>query len=195
MSEPRPGLFGLPPAAPEGLAYLAGLISPAEERALVGQIAGLPFRPFEFHGYLGKRRVVYFGRRYDFDGRGLGEAAPVPEFLAPLRAAAAGFAGLAPEAFPHALVTEYAPGAGIGWHRDRPEFGDVVGVSLLAPCLFRLRRRRGPKAFERFAFTAEPRSAYVLRGPARTDWQHSIPEVDELRYSVTFRTVKDLRDG
>jgi alkylated DNA repair dioxygenase AlkB len=191
MSSGQPDLFATapPPGAPAGLAYAPGLIDRAAERELAEAIAALPLKPFEFRGYLGKRRVAYFGRRYDFDGRGLGSAEPMPVFLLRLRDAAAAFAGLPPEAFVHALCTEYAPGAAIGWHRDRPEFGDVVGVSLLAPCSFRLRRRR-PDGFDRYAFTAEPRSAYVLRGEARTAWEHSIPEMDALRYSVTFRTLK-----
>ena len=89
----------------------------------------------------------------------------------------------------HALLIEYAPGAGIGWHRDRPEFGDVIGISLLAPARLRFRRKVGTK-WERTALTAEPRSAYLLRGPARTEWEHSIPPMETLRYSITLRTLK-----
>ena len=189
MSVLQPGLFDAPPAGPEGLVYRPALIGPAEERALVARIAGLPLKPFEFHGYLGKRRVTYFGWRYDHNGAGLGPAAAIPDWLLPLREAVAGFAGLAPERLVQALVTEYEPGAGIGWHRDRPQFGEVIGVSLLAPCLFRLRRRRDG-GFERAAFVAEPRSAYLLQGAARTEWEHSIPAVEVLRYSVTFRTLR-----
>ncbi|WP_354081155.1 alpha-ketoglutarate-dependent dioxygenase AlkB [Bradyrhizobium sp. S3.5.5] len=79
-------------------------------------------------------------------------------------------------------------GAGIGWHKDRPVFGDVAGISLLSSCTFRLRRRTA-KSFERSTLVAEPRSVYLLRGPSRTEWQHSIPGVESLRYSVTFRNV------
>jgi alkylated DNA repair dioxygenase AlkB len=92
----------------------------------------------------------------------------------------------------HALVTEYQPGAAIGWHRDKDVFGDVIGVSLLSPCNFRLRRKLGPK-WERASIVAEPRSVYLLRGAARTDWEHSIPAVDELRYSITFRSMRPAR--
>ena len=106
-----------------------------------------------------------------------------------MRAAAAVLAGIPANEFQQALVTEYGPGAAIGWHRDRPEFGDVVGVSLASPCRFRMRRRKAA-GWERHAFTAEPRSAYALQGPARREWEHSIPAVETLRYSVTFRTLR-----
>ncbi|HEX8570982.1 MAG TPA: alpha-ketoglutarate-dependent dioxygenase AlkB [Caulobacteraceae bacterium] len=189
MRSSQNDLFHTPPPAPEGLRRVGELISPDEERALVETIAGLPLKPFEFRGYEGKRRVAFFGWRYDFDGRGLGEAEPIPAFLLPLREKAASFLGVQTEALPHVLVTEYAPGAPIGWHRDRPEFGDVVGVSLLSPCTFRLRRRKGT-GWERHSFIAEPRAAYALQGPARSEWEHSIPAVAALRYSVTFRTLR-----
>ena len=169
--------------------YAPELLTTDEEQALVGEISALPFKPFEFRGYLGNRRVVSFGWRYRFDGTGLGKADDIPEFLLNLREAAAKFGGLDPQGLQHALVTEYAPGAAIGWHRDRPEFGRVIGVSLVSPCRFRLRRRTAC-GFERAAFTAEPRSAYLLSGPARSEWEHSIPAVETLRYSVTFRELK-----
>ncbi|HEU5273043.1 MAG TPA: alpha-ketoglutarate-dependent dioxygenase AlkB, partial [Xanthobacteraceae bacterium] len=101
---------------------------------------------------------------------------------------AARFAGLDSSALEHALLIEYGPGAAIGWHRDRPQFGDVIGISLLSPCTFRLRRRGGAK-WERRSIAAEPRSAYLLRGPSRTEWEHSIPPLETLRYSITFRTL------
>jgi alkylated DNA repair dioxygenase AlkB len=175
---------------PDGLRYAPMFLTPREERALVAAIEPLPFKPFEFHGYLGNRRVVSFGWRYRYDGTGLGRADDPPDFLLGLREEAAAFAEIEPEALVQALVTEYAPGAAIGWHRDRPQFGRVVGVSLLSPCRFRLRRRT-TSGFERAAFTAEPRSAYLLSGPARSEWEHSIPAVDALRYSVTFRELKE----
>jgi alkylated DNA repair dioxygenase AlkB len=103
-----------------------------------------------------------------------------------------GSAGIAPDDLPHALVTEYGPGATIGWHRDKGVFGDVIGISLLSPCVFRLRRKVGAK-WERYSLTAEPRSAYLLRAASRTEWEHSIPAVDALRYSVTFRTLRPGR--
>lgn len=175
------------PALPAGLRYCPELISPAEEAALIERIGGLPFKPFEFHGYLGNRRTVSFGFRYNYSDRAVHEAEPIPEFLWPLRNRTADFAGLEATQLQHALVTEYAPGAGIGWHRDRPVFADVIGVSLLAPCRFRLRRKHGDR-WERTAVNLAPRSAYLLRGPVRNEWQHSIAPMEELRYSVTFRS-------
>jgi len=188
MSQPQLDLFApTAPAAPQDLRYVEGLITPDEEAALVQTVAELPFKPFEFHGYLGNRRVVSYGARYDYGSQAVAEAPPVPAFLAPLREKAAAFAGISPEAFSQAMVTEYAPGAGIGWHRDKPQFGQVVGVSLLSGCALRFRRRLAAGGWERLTLHPAPRSAYLLDGDARWEWQHSIPPVDALRYSVTFR--------
>ena len=181
-----------PPAPPGGFLYRPDVLPADEERELVEHVRGLPLKEFEFHGYVGKRRVLSYGWHYDFGERTLREAVEMPDFLLPLRERAAAFAGVAPKDLPHALVTEYGPGAAIGWHRDKGVFGDVIGVSLLSPCVFRLRRKAGAK-WERYSLTAEPRSAYLMRGPSRTEWEHSIPAVDDLRYSVTFRTLKPGR--
>ena len=172
----------------EGFSYRPELLDHAEEEALLSHVRNLPFREFEFHGYTGKRRVVSFGWKYDFSGQKLREAEEVPEFLRPLRTRAAAFAHRDPDAFEQILVTEYRPGAGIGWHRDKGVFGEVVGVSLLAPCILRFRRKVDQK-WDRVNVLAEPRSAYHLTGPARAEWQHSILRVDSLRYSITFRTM------
>ncbi len=187
----QPKLFEASPfsSLPEGFKYVADLISVAEERALVLQFAELPFREFEYQGFQGKRRVVSFGWRYDFNVRRLQKTGDIPDFLLSLRAVAAAFANLPPEILQQVLVTEYPLGAPIGWHKDRPEFGEVVGVSLLAPCILRFRRKIGSK-WERASLIAERRSAYLLSGAARQDWQHSIPPVESLRYSVTFRSFK-----
>ena len=128
---------------PTGFLYAPDLIDADEEARLVAAFADLPFKEFEFHGFLGKRRVVPFGFRTDYNGGGLQQAAPIPPFLLPLRERAAAFAGLAPDDLVHALITEYRPSAAIGWHRDRPYYGDVIGISLLSPCTFRLRKKRG----------------------------------------------------
>jgi alkylated DNA repair dioxygenase AlkB len=173
---------------PEGMRYARELIPHDEEQRLVQAMAALPFKEFEFHGFLGKRRTVSFGWNYDFNGGGLKRAGEMPDFLLPVRARAARFASLDPSALEHALLIEYGPGAAIGWHRDRPQFGDVIGISLLSPCTFRLRRKTG-STWERRSIAAEPRSAYLLRGPSRTEWEHSIPPVDALRYSVTYRNL------
>jgi alkylated DNA repair dioxygenase AlkB len=182
-------LFDAGPALPEGLEYCPDVLSVEEGAMLAGRLAELPFQAFQFHGFEGKRRTTSFGWRYAFDGSGLHEADPMPDWLLPFRERAARLAGVEPEALPHVLLTEYAPGAGIGWHKDRPVFGDVVGLSLLASARLRFRRKTGAK-WERANLDAAPRSAYLLRGPARTEWEHSIPEMEALRYSITFRTLR-----
>ena len=174
---------------PEGFRYRLDLLDADEERNLVERIWQLSLTPFDFHGYLANRRVVSFGWRYSYDDRTLQEAQALPNFLLPVREKAAAFAQLAPDELPHALITEYTPGTPIGWHRDKSVFGDVIGISLLSPCVFRFRRKSG-SAWERYSLTAEPRSAYLLRGPARTVWEHSIPAVSALRYSITFRSLR-----
>jgi alkylated DNA repair dioxygenase AlkB len=182
-------LFGAPRKYPEGFRYEPDVISTVEEEEVLSHIRALPFREFEFHGYTGKRRVVSFGWKYDFSERKLHQADEIPDFLLKTRESAAAFAGLEAGDLQQALVTEYDAGAGIGWHRDKAVFGDVVGISLLASCTFRLRRKAGDK-WERVSIVAEPRSAYLLRGVSRTEWEHSIPEVDSLRYSITFRNMR-----
>jgi alkylated DNA repair dioxygenase AlkB len=182
-------LFESAPDLPEGMRYVPDLVSLQEESTLIEKLAALPFKEFEFHGFLGKRRTVSFGWHYDFNGGGLKQAGDLPQFLLPLRKRAAEFAGLEQLALEHALVIEYRPGAGIGWHRDRPQFGDVIGISLLAPCTFRLRRKTGG-TWARCSVLAERRSAYLLGGASRTEWEHSIPPLETLRYSVTFRTLR-----
>ena len=173
---------------PEGLSCAPDFLSQDEEAALVVQLDALPFKPFEFHGFLGKRQTISFGWSYRFDGSGLGEAAPIPLWLHPVRARAAAFAGLAPDALEHALLVKYEEGAGLGWHRDRPVFGDVIGISLLSPAPLRFRRKVGAK-WQRFTLPAEPRSIYLLRGASRSEWEHSLAPVETLRYSITFRTL------
>jgi alkylated DNA repair dioxygenase AlkB len=175
-------------ALPDGFRYQADFLSRAEEQSLLQHIVPLPFREFEFQGFTGKRRIVSFGWRYDFNGGRLTRAEDMPGFLSAIRARVEGFAGVVPGALQQVLITEYTPGAAIGWHKDRSVFGDVVGISLLSSCTFRLRRKAG-KSWERRNLTAEARSFYLLHGPSRTEWEHSIPSVDALRYSITFRNV------
>lgn len=174
---------------PEGLRYEAEFLSAGEERGLLAELAALPFRPFEFQGFTGKRETVSFGWSYRFDGTGLAAAAPIPDWLLPVRDRAAAFAGLPHEALVQALVIRYGEGAGLGWHRDRPVFDDVLGVSLLSAAPLRFRRKQGDK-WQRFTLRADPRSLYLLRGPARTEWQHSLAPVETLRYAITFRSLR-----
>jgi alkylated DNA repair dioxygenase AlkB len=177
---------------PKGMRYQDELIPVDEEQALSSFIAALPLKPFEFvGGFQGNRRVVSFGWRYDFNTHKVQQADDMPSALRELREKAARFAGLAPDSFQQALVTEYAPGAGIEWHKDRAVFGEVIGISLLTPCNFRLRRKVGANKWERISFTAQRRSAYLLGGVSRTEWDHSILPLDQLRYSVTFRNFRE----
>lgn len=193
MIDNQPSLFDLPLAPkkplPDGFRYQAELISAAQERDLVASFQDLPFKAYEHLGYFGNRRIAGFGWRQDEAGRMVETGEPIPDLLLPLLDKVAAFTGLAPESFRHALVTEYSPGAGIGWHRDRPPAVAIAGVSLLSPCHFRLRRKTGDR-WDRASIIAAPRSAYLMAGAARSDWQHSIPALEALRYSVTFRTVR-----
>jgi len=186
----QPDLFETASEYPAGFRYATEFISDAEERRLVEHLQRLEFKPFDFHGFLGKRRVVSFGWRYDFNGGGLTKTEDMPDFLLPLRERAAAFAGLQPTDLQQVLLTEYQPGAPIGWHKDRSVFGDVVGVSLLSACPFRFRRKAGAR-WERSSLVLAPRSVYLLHGPSRTEWEHSIPPVTEPRYSITFRNFRD----
>ena len=192
MTPTQPSLFETRPPWPEGFRYQPDLISPTDERALLQHLAELAFSEFEFKGYVGKRRTISFGWSYDFSREKLRGAEDIPAFLLPLRDRVAAFAQLAPADLRQVLVTEYGPGAPIGWHKDKAVFAEVAGVSLLAPCIFRLRCRTGT-GWQRASLTLEPRSAYLLDGPARTEWEHSIPAVSRLRYSVTFRRLRSER--
>lgn len=183
-----PDLFG-GTALPEGFRYTANVLSAAEERSLVRQFEKLAFKPYEFHGYPANRRIFTFGANYLLAGQEPREDAGIPDYLQPLTAIAGKISGQPAGAFEQVMVTEYAPGAGIGWHRDRPQYEDVVGLSFLAPCVFRFRREMGA-GWERRSAEVEPRSVYLLHGAAREVWQHSITPMDVLRYSVTLRTFR-----
>jgi alkylated DNA repair dioxygenase AlkB len=187
-------LFETEPKYPAGFRYAPEFVSRAEERRLIAHLQRLEFKPFEFQGFLGKRRVVSFGWRYDFNGGGLTRTDDMPDFLVPLRERAAAFAGLQPNELQQVLLTEYQPGAPIGRHKDRSVFGEVVGISFLSACTFRFRRKAGA-GWERSSLVLAPRSSYLLHGPARTEWEHSIPPVTEPRYSITFRNFRDWVRG
>lgn len=182
-------LFEEAPRAPSGFVYRSDLVSADEAEVLVGRFEQLPFEPFDFRGFKGNRQTLAFGSRYDFTHSRLKAAEPVPDWLRPLKARAAAFSGIDDDALVQALITQYPPGAGIGWHRDRPEYGKVVGLSFASACILRLRRPHGD-GWRRESVLLQPRSAYLLDGEVREDWQHSIMPGDRLRYSVTFRTLR-----
>jgi DNA oxidative demethylase len=173
-----------------GLKYAAELISAAEEEQLLTRLLALDLAPFRFHGFIGNRKTQSFGWRYDFDDATFTRTEPIPDWLQPLRDKAAEFGGMKPDDFVHVLLARYDPGAGIGWHRDRDVFEQVVGVSLSTPATLRFRQRI-PSGFRRASLEGEPRSAYLLSGESRWDWEHSIAPGDQLRFSITFRTLSD----
>jgi len=179
-------LFAESAEMPEGFLYRDEVISAEDEVALIEELKKLPFKPFEFQGYLGKRRVVSFGWKYDFDQKKLQESRPIPDFLLPVRKEAAAVADVDPDGLQQILINEYEAGAGVGWHRDKGMFEDVIGISLSSAGTFRFRRELGDD-WERISRVLQPRSAYLMRGPSRWEWQHSVPPVSALRYSVTFR--------
>jgi alkylated DNA repair dioxygenase AlkB len=179
-------LFSDTPALPDGLRYSADFISHEVERELVMRVAALPLQPFQFGLYEGKRRVASFGWRYDYSQRRLLPAEPFPGWLTALIRQSEAFGG-SDTRIDQVLCTEYEAGVGIGWHRDKPHFGRIFGVSLGSACRLRFRRQTGD-TWERRALDVEPRSIYAMSGPSRLEWEHSIPAVDDLRYSLTFRT-------
>ena len=173
-----------------GLRYEEEIISEAEEKQLLDRLMLLELAPFRFHGWLGNRKTQSFGWRYDFDDASFTRADAVPEWLEPLRHKAAALAQLKPDDFVHVLLARYDPGAGIGWHRDRDVFEKVVGVSLNTPATLRFRQRTAA-GFRRASLEVEPRSAYLISGESRWDWEHSIAPGEQLRFSITFRTLSD----
>lgn len=185
MTQLTADLFGAPVLP--GLDYQDDIVGRDEESGLIARIDAETLSPFRFQGWLGKRMTRSFGWHYDFDRGGVGETDPIPDWLLPLRGRAAAFAGLSESELVQALLIRYDPGAGIGWHRDRPVFEHVVGISLGVPATMRFRRRRAG-GFDRAAAPLSPRSAYHLSGEARHGWEHSIAEMDATRWSITFRS-------
>ena len=183
------------PDLPAGFHYRPDFIDRDEERGLVAAIDAVQFDTFEMRGVVARRRVKFYGAAYDDM-----PALPMPDFLLSLRARAAGWAGVSADAFAMALINEYRPGAAIGWHRDAPQYDIVAGVSLLSGCRMKLRPYLSPKELASAVRRAprktthevqlEPRSGYLITGLARSGYEHSIPAGDELRYSITFRTLR-----
>jgi alkylated DNA repair dioxygenase AlkB len=182
-------LFAAPITWPEGFSYAPEFLTLAQEAQLLEVIRTLPFEEAQYKEWRARRRIVSFGGRYDFTQQQLSEAPPIPEFLQPLRAQLATWAQIPQERIQHAMIAEYRPATPLGWHRDVPEFEDVLGVSLLGHARLRFRPwppARGQRATVKIDL--EPRSAYLMRGAARWQWQHAVSPTRELRYSITFRT-------
>jgi alkylated DNA repair protein (DNA oxidative demethylase) len=175
---------------PDGLIYREDLLTAAEEQALLARFATLDFDEIRMHGVVARRTAKHYGFDYDYERRqALTDAEPIPPWLEPVRVKAGALAGVAADELVEALVQRYPEGAQIGWHRDAPMFGTVVGVSLLSAS--RMRFRRGSAgAWETAELVLEPRSGYVLAGQARTKWQHHVPPTKAERYSITFRTLR-----
>jgi alkylated DNA repair dioxygenase AlkB len=170
--------------------YVPDLLSVDDERAALDAIAHVSFDEIRMHGVVAKRTAKHYGVSYDYESRSPVEAAEaIPAWILPIRAKAAALAELEPEELVEVLVQRYPEGAQIGWHRDAPAFGTVVGVSLLAPARMRFRRDKGGVRYA-YEIELEPRSGYVLAGEARTAWQHHVPPTKALRYSITFRTLR-----
>lgn len=182
---------------PRGFHYRDDFLEKDEERALLAAVTAVAFEDFEMRGVIARRRVAFFGQAYDRETA----AGPLPDFLDPLRARVAAWAGIRAEAFTMALINEYRPGAPIGWHRDAPQYDIVAGVSLLSECRMRFRPYRAPDSavsnpVRRSAsheITLARRSAYLMTGDSRSLYEHHIPAVRHLRYSVTFRTLRNRR--
>ena len=182
-------LFDDGEARPNGLHYTREFISPDVERELIAHVAELPLKPFQFGAFEGHRQVKSFGFRYDYTAQRMLESEPIPDWLRTIARTVEEFGQLPEGSVRQVLCTEYDVGVGIGWHRDKPQFDKVFGLSLGSPCRFRFRRRVGEK-WERFMLQAEPRSLYLMDGEARQAWEHSIPGVEQRRHSITFRTMR-----
>lgn len=173
-----------------GLEYREDFVSEREAQVLIDKLQAEELTPFRFHGWLGNRKTKTYGWRYDFDDASFAPAEPIPEWLHPVRAKAAELAGIAPGDFAHVLLARYDPDAGIGWHRDRPQFENVVGISLGSIATMRFRQRTAD-GFRRAKVQLGPRSAYLLSGEVRREWEHSIAPGDTLRFSITFRSLSE----
>jgi alkylated DNA repair dioxygenase AlkB len=182
-------LFDSRASEPEGLRYFAGFVSCKTEGVLISEIQKLPLRPFQFGQFEGKRRVASFGFRYDYGLRQLQEAEQIPSWLTDIVGHVEKFGGAA-TGIRQVLCTEYDVGVGIGWHRDKPHFETIFGLSLGSACKLRFRKSAG-KSWDRFTLDAEPRSLYMISAASREVWEHSIPAVESARYSITFRTMSN----
>jgi alkylated DNA repair dioxygenase AlkB len=191
----NPNLFEVPAKAPEGFFYHQNFVSDAEEHELIREIQKINLTPFKYYQFTGKRRTASFGWQYEFGDSEIRTAAEIPEFLLPIRTRAANLFNIDSNSLVQVTVIEYSIGSPIGWHRDIPQFGVVVGISLGAPCRMKFRKyHRGRSKIatrdEVLSIELQPRSIYVMSGPSRESWQHSIPPVKELRYAIMMRTLR-----
>ncbi len=186
---PQLDLFAAEPGL-AGLTHRPGVLPPERLPALAAAIDAAPLTPFRFREWTGLRLTASYGWHYDFEAGRVGRAEPMPDWLLAVRAVAAAFAGVPADALVQALLIRYDPGAGIGWHRDRPVFEHVVGLSIGAPATLRFRRRRAD-GFDRFAQDLMAGDAYHLTGDARWEWEHGIAPMDATRWSITFRSLTE----
>lgn len=188
-------LFENTAPVPDGFLYCENFLAEAEEKDLIGKIQGVQLSPFRYYRFTGKRRTASFGWQYEFGQSAIAVAPEMPEFLFPLRRRAGQFFGIDPAALAQASIIEYSVGSPIGWHRDVPYFGGVVGISLGSACRMRFRKSQRPSSAastrgEMLSIDLKPRSIYFMSGASRDSWQHSIPPVKELRYAIMMRTLR-----
>ncbi|HYY24248.1 MAG TPA: alpha-ketoglutarate-dependent dioxygenase AlkB [Candidatus Udaeobacter sp.] len=190
----EPTLFEVSASVPDGFVYHQNFISEAEERELIREIQELHLTPFKYYQFTGKRQTASFGWQYEFGKSEITKAPDIPAFLLPLRTRAGKLFNIDPNRLIQASIIEYSTGSPIGWHRDIPQFGIVVGISLGAACRMRFRKyHRRSKSLNRdeiLSLELQPRSIYLMSGPSREIWQHSIPPVKELRYAIMLRTLR-----
>ena len=188
-------LFEVAAKVPDGFIYRRDFLSEAEEHELIQEIQKLQLTPFKYYQFTGKRRTASFGWQYEFGKSEITSAPDMPAFLLPVRTRAGKFFNIEPDSLTQMSIIEYSTGSPIGWHRDIPQFGVVVGISLGAACRMRFRkydrgRSKNSNRAEILSIELQPRSIYLMSGASRENWQHSIPPVRELRYAIMMRTVR-----
>jgi alkylated DNA repair dioxygenase AlkB len=191
----EPNLFEDPAKVPDGFFYHQNFVSEAEEHDLIREIQKIDLAPFKYYQFTGKRRTASFGWQYEFGDAEIRTAPEIPEFLLLVRTRGGNLFNIDPNSLVQVTLIEYSTGSPIGWHRDIPQFGVVVGISLRAPCRMKFRkyqrgRSKNPTRHEILSLELQPRSIYLMSGPSRESWQHSIPPVKELRYAIMMRTLR-----
>jgi alkylated DNA repair dioxygenase AlkB len=186
-------LFPLQPLYPEGFSYFPDFISRQEEALLLEEISKIELHTFNFHGYEAKRKVASFGYDYNFESKTLTKGNPIPSIFHPLIEKVSSRTKLDKEDFAELLITEYPVGSVINWHRDAFPFELIAGISLNSDCAFRLRpcdkAKQGRNSI--ISIPVKTRSLYIIEGSARTEWEHSISPVKDVRYSITLRSLRN----